>query len=86
LLENNGFEIIKISYCVSLLFPLAFIKRIFNKLFHTEKESHNELKMPSVIINQFFLLIMRIENYLLNYISFPFGLSVLALAKKRPAV
>lgn len=86
LLENNGFEIIKISYCVSLLFPLAFIKRIFNKLFRTEKESHNELKMPSVIINQFFLLIMRIENYLLNYISFPFGLSVLALAKKRPAV
>lgn len=82
LLENNGFEIIKISYCVSLLFPLAFIKRVFNKLFKNEKGSHNELNMPPLIINQLFLLIMRIENYLLKYISFPFGLSVMVLAKK----
>jgi SAM-dependent methyltransferase len=85
LLENNGFEIIKISYSVCLLFPLALIKRILNKLFASKVEEHNEVKMPPKIINQLFLLVMRAENFLLRYISLPFGLSVFVLAKKKPA-
>lgn len=83
LLENNDFEIIKISYSVCLLFPLALIKRILNKLFACKVEEHNEVKMPPKIINQLFLLVMRAENFLLRYISLPFGLSVLVLAKKK---
>jgi SAM-dependent methyltransferase len=84
LLENNDFEIIKISYCVCLLFPLALIKRILNKIFASKGEDHNEVKIPPKIINQLFLLVMRIENFLFRYISLPFGLSVLVLAKKKP--
>jgi len=84
LLEKNGFEIIKISYAVSLLFPFALIKRILDKLFFTNKndnKEHNEVKMPSKRINQIFLSVMRFENFLLKYISLPFGLSVIVLAK-----
>jgi len=83
LLENNGFEIVKISYCVSLLFPVALIKRIFDKLFSAKDEEHNEVQMPSKMVNQLFFSVMRIENFLLKYISFPFGLSIMVLAKKR---
>jgi SAM-dependent methyltransferase len=83
LLESNGFEIIKISYCVSLLFPLALIKRIFDKLFSTNDKDHNEVRMPSKIVNQLFLYVMRSENFLMRYFSFPFGLSVMALARKK---
>ena len=82
LIKNNGFEIVKISYCVSLLFPLAVIKRTFDKIFNSEDKVHNEVKMPSAIINRLFLSVMRIENYLFKHISFPFGLSVMVLAKK----
>jgi SAM-dependent methyltransferase len=83
LLEKNGFEIVKLSYCVSLLFPFALIKRLIDKISPDKKEIHNEIKIPSWVVNQLFLLIMRFENYLLKSISFPFGLSLLALVKKR---
>ncbi|MGD0756514.1 MAG: class I SAM-dependent methyltransferase [Bacteroidales bacterium] len=86
LLENNKLEIVKISYCVSLLFPLAVITRIFNKIFSSEDIEHNEVEMPPKVINRLFLMVMRIENYLLKYMSFPFGLSVLVLAKKKSSV
>jgi len=83
LIENNGFEVVKISYCVHLLFPVAILKRVFDKIFSANKEDHNEVKLPSTTINQIFLAIMRFENFLFRFISFPFGLSVLVLAKKR---
>jgi len=82
LLKNNGFEIVKSTYCVSLLFPIALIKRIVDKLTPAKDTEHNEVEMPVKIVNQFFLFIMRMENFLLRYISLPFGLSVLVLAKK----
>jgi SAM-dependent methyltransferase len=82
LLKNNGFEIVQSTYCVSLLFPIALIKRIVDKLTPAKDTEHNEVEMPVKIVNQFFLFIMRMENFLLRYISLPFGLSVLVLAKK----
>jgi SAM-dependent methyltransferase len=82
LLENNDFEIVKIFYCVSLLFPVALIKRLADKLFASKNKDHNEVEMPSNFINHLFLSVMRLENFLLKYISFPFGLSVVVLAKK----
>ncbi len=83
LLENNGFSVIKISYVVSFLFPLAFVKRITDKFFNMEKANHNEVKVPSKAINAFFLSIMRAENFILRFFSLPFGLSVMALAVKK---
>lgn len=81
-LESQGFEIIKISYNVCLLFPVAFIKRIIDKLTLSKKTEHNEVKMPCRFINSLFLKVMRIEKLMMRYSSLPFGLSVMVLAKK----
>ncbi|MDD3877595.1 MAG: class I SAM-dependent methyltransferase [Bacteroidales bacterium] len=83
LLEKNDFEIIKISYVVCLLFPIALIKRIIDKIFLPEKKDHNEVKMPPNFVNKLFLSFMRLENIFLKHISLPFGLSVMVLAKKK---
>lgn len=83
LLEENGFEIIKITYAVSLLFPVALIKRGIDKVLSNNDSEHNEVKIPSKFINRLFLSVMRFENFLLKYFSFPFGLSVMALARKK---
>jgi SAM-dependent methyltransferase len=83
LLKNNGFEIVKISYGVCLLFPLALVKRITGKLIASHDNDHNEVEMPSGFINKLFLAVMRFENFLLRYICLPFGLSVFVLARKR---
>jgi SAM-dependent methyltransferase len=82
LLESRGFEVKKISYRVSFLFPIALIKRAIDKLVGSKDASHNEVKMPNKIINHIFLSIMRGENLLLRFLSLPLGLSVTVLAKK----
>ena len=82
LLESNGYEIIKISYCVCLLFPIAMIKRLLDKVFASKERDHNEVKMPNNIMNRLFLFVMHIEKFLLRYMSLPFGLSVMVFAKK----
>jgi len=82
LMENNGFEVVKISYCVCLLFPVALIKRLFDKIFSARDTEHNEVRLPSPFVNRIFLSIMLLENSLLKHFSLPFGLSVLVLAKK----
>jgi SAM-dependent methyltransferase len=82
LLKNNDFEVVKISYCMCLLFPIALLKRISDKLFAAKHADHNEVKMPLGFINKFFLGVMRFENLLLRYICLPFGLSVYVLARK----
>jgi SAM-dependent methyltransferase len=82
LFKSNGFEIVKISYIVSLLFPVALVKRTIDKFTSAKDTGHNEVEMPGKIINQFFLFVMRVENFLLQYIPLPFGLSVMVLAKK----
>ena len=68
---------------VTILFPIALIKRTYDKIFSVKDSDHNEVKMPSKIINHLFLLLMRFENFLLKYMSLPFGLSVMVLAKKK---
>jgi SAM-dependent methyltransferase len=81
--EQQGFEVLKITYTVSLLFPFALIKRIIDKLFGEKGKDHNEVKMPSPFINALFLFAMRVENFALQFMPMPFGLSVLILARKK---
>lgn len=82
LVQSNGFEIVKLSYSMSFLFPIALIKRTIDKISSAKQGEHNEVKIPNKYINKLFLMIMRAENILLRYISLPFGLSVVVLAKK----
>jgi len=84
LFESNSFEISKISYCLFLMFPFALLKRFFDKFSVSNTEDHNEVELPPKTINRLLLSVMRLENFISRFIPFPFGLSVLVLAKKIP--
>jgi hypothetical protein len=78
LLEQNGFQIEKITYSNTILFPIALIKRL------TEKKKHeSEIKPVSKITNKILTNILNFEAKLLKSVNFPFGLSIVAIAKKR---
>ncbi|MBL1141660.1 MAG: class I SAM-dependent methyltransferase [Proteobacteria bacterium] len=80
LIENNGWNVSYISYFNTLLFPLALIDRIKQKWFSS---GENEgLKMPSTCINAIFEKIFSFESRFIGKIAFPFGLSIIAVAKK----
>ncbi|MBT7238014.1 class I SAM-dependent methyltransferase [Candidatus Woesearchaeota archaeon] len=77
LLEENNFKIKKITYANTLLFPLALIKRLTEK-----KQNNSEVKSISKITNNILLNFLYLEAKLLKKINFPFGLSIIAVAKK----
>lgn len=81
-LKKNGFEITKTGYWNFLLFlPVLFI-RVLKKIKVSKKQNKiGDLNKIS-LFNGFLFNLINIENKVLNYISFPFGISTYCVAKK----
>ena len=79
-LRQEGFEIIESSYFNFFLFVPIFFARQLIRLLGLRIQSENEVNFP--IINFFLKTIFSLEVYALRYFSFPFGVSLLCIAKK----
>lgn len=79
-LKAQGFIIEKASYYFFLLLPIVIIKR---KIVDTINTNYNAdvQKLPEWA-NRVGELIMKIESFLLRYVSFPFGSSLIISARK----
>ncbi|MEO6550174.1 MAG: class I SAM-dependent methyltransferase [Ferruginibacter sp.] len=86
LLDGKKGEMEKIKYFNSILFIPIFIVRKIQSLFASKKpglkKSDFEL-IKSPIINKLFYSIFNLERIIFKRISFPFGVSILALWKKK---
>lgn len=80
LFKNAGFKIEYVSYFNSFLFPPAVLKRFVDKL--TKNESNKPVDEVSSFINKLFFKIFKFEQNFLGKIKFPFGLSILLIARK----
>lgn len=79
-LISNGFNILYSSYINSLLYVPIVLKRkvdIFLK-----KEVSSDVYEHSKFINIIFLTVLRLENKLLSFFKFPFGVTILIIAQK----
>lgn len=81
LLASAGFSDIRISYFLTVLFPLAVIQRVMQKM--TGQTSFNE-KPPHPIINNLLLLLFSTESLIVPHLTLPYGLSLIAHARKKP--
>jgi len=79
-LRQEGFAILKSSYFNFFLFFPILIARRMIYLLGLKIESENEVNFP--LINFFLKAIFSLEVYALKYLSFPFGVSILCIAKK----
>jgi len=83
-LEAAGFEVEKINYRVSCLFPLIWAIRMMKKGKNAvSKEAHSDLKPLSAPVNGFLTSLFKLENVIVNYIPSPYGLSVFGVARKK---
>jgi len=87
LLKQAGFEVKYISYFNFWLFPLAAIVRAIYKAFSSSKDINEAgntpgQKKPIGFINRILTLTFASEKYFIGNISFPFGLSLMATARK----
>ena len=78
-LKSAGFLIKRTSYWNFFLFIPTFMLKILSKF---SKKSTDQLHRSNPIINFFLARLLFFENFLLDYISFPFGVSVFSIAEK----
>ncbi len=79
-LKAAGFDILKSSYFNFFLFFPIFIARRIIQLLGLKIRSENEVNSP--MLNFILKTVFSLEPYLLKYFSFPFGVSILCVAKK----
>lgn len=81
ILESQDFKIIKSSYLYFSLFPVVLIMRLLKKVFKPYSKM-DDFKLNNMFLNNFIVKFLFIEEFLLNYFDYPFGSSILILAKK----
>jgi SAM-dependent methyltransferase len=85
--KKAGYEISYGSYFNTFLFPLVATVRFLTKLLpKQEKKNQNQISsdlvVPSRLVNQILKFIFASERYFISKFPFPFGVSVLLLARK----
>lgn len=80
-LISSGFKIVKISYFNFFLFtPIAAIRQL-KKFFKIKTNSSDFFNLPP-FLNSLLSWFFGLESKFLRFLNFPFGVSLLALAKK----
>jgi len=83
LLEKNGFEILKLSYANFFIFFPVIIFRLIKKIaIKDQKIVRSDFLETPAFLNPLFKLIYLLENIWIKQFSFPFGLSIICVAKK----
>lgn len=80
--KKAGFLIMKISYYNFLLFPIVFVTRKIDSLLNQNKQPQSNVKETKEIINTILFRVLSLESFLLRFLNFPIGVSLLCVAKK----
>ena len=75
------FHVCRITYIMTILFPLALAARLFERIFR-QKYDPSRIFTTGTALNTLFTLLLYGEASLTQKMNFPFGLSIIAVAKK----
>ena len=81
-MTHAGFRIEKITYLNTILFPLIAILRLIGRMINPKNPSRSDLKPTLTPVNKALISVLTMEAKLLKIINFPFGLSILCIARK----
>jgi SAM-dependent methyltransferase len=80
-LEGAGLRVVHTTYANTFLFPVAAVRRTLAKVLGKPADESDVRAVPAPL-NQALTGVLRVESEILKRTSMPFGLSVIALAKK----
>jgi SAM-dependent methyltransferase len=80
--EEAGFTVVRLSYAITALFPLAVVFRLAQRLLKRRREPKTALIEPPGLINRFFYRTLVWEARWLRFRNLPCGLTVLCAARK----
>ncbi len=78
-LKNSNFNVIKITYWNSLLFPFLALIRLIKKF---SSSQFSDVKEENIIINKIMEHILSFEFLIIKRFSIPFGLSIFVVCQK----
>jgi len=81
-IQIAGFEIVKLSYLVTFLFLPIVLYRLGKELLGQRDKKRTSYVIVPAWINNFFVVLLRFESSMLKYIDFPFGTSIICIARK----
>ena len=81
LLRAAGFTPLRLTYFNTILFLPILVVRLLERILKSNPRI--EYKLPPGFLNHLFFKIFAFERYLLKYFNLPFGVSLMAIAKKR---
>lgn len=81
-LKSAGFEPELVSYYNFFLFPPIALVRFIQKFFAPKNETSDFSRSPKTL-NSFFAALFGFERFLLRHVSLPFGVSLVAVARKK---
>jgi SAM-dependent methyltransferase len=82
-LTKQGFEIEKMSFANSLLFPLIAPYRLATNWFLTDNDDpRSDVFLPPRPINSALVWVMQLESRLIPHFSVPIGMSLFVVARK----
>lgn len=80
---SDAFEILKLTYVNFFLFPLAFLKRLPEVIGTRKKRGVSDVSSVSPLLNSILFNIFRVEPLFIRFMNFPFGTSVICVARKK---
>src|SRR3989344_271642 len=81
-IETANFEIVRATYMMTFLFPAALISRLIERVI-PRRYGASELFISNSIINILFTSILYFETSLIRWLNFPFGLSIMSVARRK---
>ncbi|MBF0291371.1 MAG: class I SAM-dependent methyltransferase [Nitrospinae bacterium] len=82
-LEKSGFTPVRTGYRMTFFFFAAALARLLKRgQAHEEESASSDMKNENPALNTLLKKVISVENAVARYINFPFGLSVVAVAKK----
>jgi SAM-dependent methyltransferase len=81
--EEAGFEVVRISYFNTLLFPVVWGVRAVGNRLHGRRPVRSDLDLPRGVLNGLLTRIFSLEAGLIHRASLPFGVSLFCVARKR---
>lgn len=79
---KEHFNIIELTYVNFFLFPLVFLKRLPQIISIRDKQAISDIFELPKSLNNILFSFLKLESMLLSFMRFPFGSSVICLAKK----
>lgn len=75
--RSAGLKPVKLTYINTVLFPLAVVARLKDKI--TQSKIATGANLPSPLINAIFYQLFALEKVLLRLINLPFGVSIVGI-------